>query len=115
MLYAWLTWTGSSLAMTTFAALIVCYQPACASSGIPGLIAYLNGVKPLGGVSHITGKMTSFVSVKTMLCKLVGMLASIPSGLCKLKCVVLVSLSNILKMETIKTPKNLIFKKKKNI
>lgn len=124
LLFAWITWTGSSVAMCVFAALICCYQPACTSSGIPGLIAYLNGVKPLGGKSHFTGtrfllllflivghsflffqirspfsvffldlfvffgddfvtagKQTSFVSVKTMLFKLVGMIASIPSGL----------------------------------
>lgn len=55
LLFAWITWTGSSVAMCVFAALICCYQPACTSSGIPGLIAYLNGVKPLGGKSHFTG------------------------------------------------------------
>ena len=58
LLFARITWTGSSVAMCVFAALICCYQPACTSSGIPGLIAYLNGVKPLGGKSHFTG--TSF-------------------------------------------------------
>ena len=35
---AWITWTGSSLALALVALLTVLYQPAAASSGIPGLI-----------------------------------------------------------------------------
>jgi hypothetical protein len=35
--------------MCVFAACLVLIEPAAASSGIPGLIAYLNGVKPSGG------------------------------------------------------------------
>ena len=68
--------------MAIFAASLVLIEPAAASSGIPGLIAYLNGVDPLGGKSPVTQKHTSFTSLKTMFAKLVGMVASIPSGLC---------------------------------
>lgn len=57
-------------------------EPASASSGIPGLIAFLNGVVPSGGKSHIGGHETSFISWQTGLSKLVGMICSIPSGLC---------------------------------
>ena len=46
------------------------------------LISFLNGVEPLGGKSPITGKKTSFTSLKTMGAKWLGMLCSIPSGLC---------------------------------
>ena len=79
---AWLFWTGTSVGMNLVAVLLVLVQPAAASSGIPGLISYLNGVKPSGGKSPITKKMTSFTSVKTMIAKSAGMLCSIPSGLC---------------------------------
>jgi H+/Cl- antiporter ClcA len=79
---AWGFWVGTSLAMNFFAVCMVLIQPAAASSGIPGLISFLNGVEPPGGKSPITGKVTSFVSVQTMTAKFLGMLASIPSGLC---------------------------------
>ena len=79
---AYLIWVGTSLGMAIFAASLVLIEPAAASSGIPGLIAYLNGVDPLGGKSPVTQKHTSFTSLKTMFAKLVGMVASIPSGLC---------------------------------
>jgi H+/Cl- antiporter ClcA len=79
---AWGFWVGTSLAMNFFAVCMVLIQPAAASSGIPGLISFLNGVEPPGGKSPITGKLTSFVSVQTMTAKFLGMLASIPSGLC---------------------------------
>ena len=79
---AWMIWVGSSVAMNLFACFLVLLQPAGASSGIPGLIAFLNGVEPNGGVSPITKKKTSFISLKTMSTKFVGMLCSIPSGLC---------------------------------
>ena len=79
---AYLIWVGTSLGMAVFAASLVLIEPAAASSGIPGLIAYLNGVDPLGGKSPVTQKDTSFTSLKTMMAKLVGMVASIPSGLC---------------------------------
>jgi chloride channel 7 len=79
---AWLIWVGSSVGMNLVACILVLFQPAGASSGIPGLIAYLNGVEPNGGVSPITKKKTSFTSIKTMSSKFVGMLCSIPSGLC---------------------------------
>jgi H+/Cl- antiporter ClcA len=79
---AWLFWVGTSLGMNLFACFLVLLQPAAASSGIPGLIAFLNGVEPMGGKSPITKKKTSFTSLKTMGAKFVGMLASIPSGLC---------------------------------
>ena len=79
---AYLIWVGTSLGMALFAASLVLIEPAAASSGIPGLIAYLNGVDPHGGKSPVTQKDTSFTSLKTMLAKLVGMVASIPSGLC---------------------------------
>jgi len=78
----WLIWVGSSLGLNLVALFLVLLQPAAASSGIPGLIAYLNGVEPDGGKSTLTKKMTSFVSLKTMAAKFVGMLCSIPSGLC---------------------------------
>ena len=38
---AYLIWVGTSLGMTLFAASLVLIEPAAASSGIPGLIAYL--------------------------------------------------------------------------
>jgi H+/Cl- antiporter ClcA len=79
---AWLFWVGTSVGMNMVAVFLVLLQPAAASSGIPGLISYLNGVKPVGGVSPITRKPTSFVSLKTMLAKSMGMICSIPSGLC---------------------------------
>ena len=79
---AYLIWVGSSLGMAVFAAALVLIEPAAASSGIPGLIAYLNGVDPLGGKSPVTQQQTSFTSLKTMFAKLIGMVASIPSGLC---------------------------------
>jgi chloride channel 7 len=79
---AYLIWVGSSLGMAVFAASLVVLEPAAASSGIPGLIAYLNGVDPKGGKSPVTQKETSFTSLKTMAAKLIGMIASIPSGLC---------------------------------
>ena len=79
---AWLFWVGTSLGMNLFAVSLVLLQPAAASSGIPGLISFLNGVEPPGGKSPITKKNTSFVSVRTLVAKQLGMLASIPSGLC---------------------------------
>ena len=79
---AWLFWVGTSLSMTIFACFLVLLQPAAASSGIPGLIAYLNGIKPNGGQSPITKIKTSWTSLQTMGAKFVGMLTSIPSGLC---------------------------------
>lgn len=45
---AWLSWTGSSLVLCLFAVSMVLIEPAAASSGIPGLIAFLNGVEPNG-------------------------------------------------------------------
>jgi len=78
----WLFWVGTSVGMNVVACFLVLLQPAAASSGIPGLIAFLNGVEPVGGKSSLTGKQTSFVSLKTMGAKFVGMLCSIPSGLC---------------------------------
>jgi len=53
---AWLSWTGGSLVLCLFAVMTVLIEPAAASSGIPGLIAYLNGVEPKGGKSPLTGK-----------------------------------------------------------
>ena len=79
---AFLMWTGSSLALCLVSCLMVLWQPAAASSGIPALIAYLNGVIPLGGKSPLTGKRTGFRSWQTLFAKLVGMILSIPSGLC---------------------------------
>jgi len=79
---AWLSWTGGSMVLVLFAASMVLIEPAAASSGIPGLIAYLNGVEPNGGISPVTGKKTSFTSWQTMLAKTAGMIASVPSGLC---------------------------------
>jgi chloride channel 7 len=79
---AWLVWTGSSGALCSVALLMVLLEPACASSGIPGLIAFLNGVMPQGGKSPLLGHDTSFISYQTMVAKLVGMVCSIPSGLC---------------------------------
>ena len=79
---AWLFWVGTSLGMNVFACCLVLLQPAAASSGIPGLIAFLNGVEPSGGKSPITNKHTSWISLKTGGAKFLGMLASIPSGLC---------------------------------
>jgi hypothetical protein len=78
---AWLSWTGSSLVLCLVAVLCVLIEPAAASSGIPGLIAYLNGVQAKGGTSPITGKSTFFTSWETMLAKTIGMLASVPSGI----------------------------------
>lgn len=82
MFMAWLTWTGSSLALCLVALITVLYEPAAASSGIPGLIAFLNGVMPRGGKSLLTGRETSFISKETMFAKWIGMICSIPSGLC---------------------------------
>ena len=77
----WAVWTGSSLGLCAVAVLMVLIEPAAASSGIPGLVAFLNGVMPKGGKSPLTGNETSFISWQTMICKLAGMLCSIPSGL----------------------------------
>ena len=79
---AWLSWTGSSLILCLIACTCVLIEPAAASSGIPGLIAFLNGVQPKGGHSPITQKETSFTSWQTMVAKFIGMIASVPSGLC---------------------------------
>ena len=78
---AWLSWTGSSLILCLVAVACVLIEPAAASSGIPGLIAFLNGVQAKGGISPVTGKGTSFTSWETMIAKTVGMLASVPSGI----------------------------------
>jgi chloride channel 7 len=82
LMMAWVVWTGSSLVLCLLACLCVLWQPAAASSGIPALIAYLNGVLPLGGKSTLTGKATGFRSGKTLAAKSIGMILSIPSGLC---------------------------------
>jgi hypothetical protein len=82
LLMAWVVWTGSSMALCLVACVLVLWQPAAASSGIPGLIAYLNGVTPVGGTSPLTGKKTGFLSFQTLIAKSVGMTLSIPSGLC---------------------------------
>eukprot|EP00946_MAST-07B_sp_MAST-7B-sp1_P001293 g1293.t1 len=79
---AWLSWTGSSLVLCMIACTCVLIEPAAASSGIPGLIAFLNGVQPKGGHSPLTKKTTSFTSWQTMIAKSIGMVASVPSGLC---------------------------------
>eukprot|EP01046_Picozoa_sp_COSAG06_P002753 COSAG06_NODE_100_length_24132_cov_93.237507_14_plen_1117_part_00 len=78
---AWLVWTGSSLGLCLIAAALVLWQPAAASSGIPGLLAFLNGVNPLGGESPLTNKKTGFLTVEALVAKTVGMIMSIPSGL----------------------------------
>ena len=78
---AWLSWTGSSLILCLIAVVCVLIEPAAASSGIPGLIAYLNGVQAKGGRSTITGKATFFTSWETMLAKTIGMICSVPSGI----------------------------------
>jgi chloride channel 7 len=79
---AWLVWTASSVLCCTIACCGVLWQPAAASSGIPELIAYLNGCVPLGGKSLLFDKkMTDFRSWKTLSAKLSGMVLSIPSGL----------------------------------
>jgi chloride channel 7 len=77
----WMIWVGSSVAMNLVALFLVLLQPGAASSGIPGLIAFLNGVEPSGGKSPITKQKTSWVSLRTMSAKFLGMLCSIPSGL----------------------------------
>ena len=77
---AWLVWTGSSLALCILSCAMVLWQPAAASSGVPGLIGYLNGVMPLGR-SPLTGKTTDFRSVQTLFAKLIGTCLSTPSGL----------------------------------
>jgi hypothetical protein len=82
LLMAWVVWTGSSMVLCLCACLLVLWQPAAASSGIPGLIAYLNGVTPVGGTSPLTGKKTGFLSWETLVAKSLGMVLSIPSGLC---------------------------------
>jgi len=79
---AWLAWVGTSLGLCLAATFCVLVEPAAASSGIPGLLAYLNGVTPKAGKSFVTGKTTDFLSYQTMFAKLVGMIFSIPSGLC---------------------------------
>ena len=79
---AWFTWTGSSLGLCYVACGCVLMTPAAASSGIPALLAFLNGVKPRGGRSLITGKLTQFSSLSTMIFKAIGMIMSIPSGMC---------------------------------
>ena len=96
---------GSSLGCCLVACLGVLWQPAAASSGIPELIAYLNGIVPLGGKSPVGKKrMTDFRrsapwqpglpcrwrallmlvlvvrSWQTLVAKLFGMILSIPSG-----------------------------------
>lgn len=81
LVMAWVVWTGSSLGLCSVALVMVLIEPAAASSGIPGLVAFLNGVMPKGGKSPLTGNETSFISWQTMLSKLVGMICSIPSGL----------------------------------
>ena len=65
--------TGSSLGLCLAACVLVLWQPAAASSGIPGLIAYLNGTQPIGGTSPLTGKKTGFLSIQTLLAKTIGM------------------------------------------
>jgi chloride channel 7 len=79
---AWAMWVGSSLLLSLGALFFVLLEPAAASSGIPALLGYLNGVVPKAGKSFITGNATSFLSWETMLAKLFGMMLSIPSGLC---------------------------------
>ena len=79
---AWLMWTGTSMVLCGCACVLVLWQPAAASSGIPGLIAFLNGTHPIGGTSPLTGKKTGFLSKETLLAKTTGMILSIPSGLC---------------------------------
>ncbi len=82
LLGAWLMWTGSSLVLCLAACVMVLWQPAAASSGIPGLIGFLNGVNPIGGKSPLTGRNTGFLSRDTLIAKTIGMILSIPSGLC---------------------------------
>ena len=81
VLMAWVWWTGSSMVLCLGASVLVLWQPAAASSGIPALIAYLNGVLPHGGKSPLTGKATGFRSAATLFAKTIGMILSIPSGL----------------------------------
>lgn len=82
LLSAWLIWTGSSLGLCLAACMLVMWQPAAVSSGIPGLIAFLNGVMPVGGKSPLTHQKTGFLSFSTLVAKTLGMILSIPSGLC---------------------------------
>lgn len=82
LLGAWCIWTGTSLVLVLVSCVGVLWQPAAASSGIPGLIAFLNGVEPKGGTSPLTGKATDFLSLQTLIAKSGGMILSIPSGLC---------------------------------
>ena len=82
LLMAWAVWTGSSMVLCMMACVLVLWQPAAASSGIPGLIAFLNGVTPVGGTSPLTRKKTGFLSFQCLVAKSIGMTLSIPSGLC---------------------------------
>jgi hypothetical protein len=82
LLGAWAVWTGTSLILALVACVFVLWQPAAASSGIPGLIAFLNGVQPVGGESPLTGTKTGFITLETLVAKTCGMILSIPSGLC---------------------------------
>ena len=79
---AWFSWVGTSLLLSLGACFFVLLEPAAASSGIPAILGYLNGVVPKAGDSLITGMKTSYLSWETMLAKALGMILSIPSGLC---------------------------------
>lgn len=65
---AWLSWTGSSLILCLFAVAMVLIEPAAASSGIPGLIAFLNGVEPHGKKYCSSITVSCFHFMKTYLC-----------------------------------------------
>ena len=72
---------GISLGMVLLCVVLCLFQPGMQSSGIPALIAYLNGSDAPKPKSPITGKETDFLGLPLMLCKGVGLIFCIASGI----------------------------------
>lgn len=78
---AWLAWAGTCSCLCLMACVLVLFCPAAASSGIPGLLAYLNG-SDTPNSKNVLGHEVGFLSLNTLVAKTFGALLSVPSGLC---------------------------------
>ena len=73
-------WVGSCCCLALLACCCVLIQPAAAASGIPALLALLNGVRPPDN-KNCFGVPQGVMSRRTLIFKWIGTSLSIPSGM----------------------------------
>jgi len=80
---AWAAWTGIGLVLALGASICVLIAPAVRSSGIPLLLAFLNGAGPPSQASPLapSGKKLQPFGFRTLVAKCVGTILAVSSGL----------------------------------